>query len=232
MVSRLLRPPAAAAERALTPERHLHPQRSQKGSRAARHLDQCRPNPLLPSPPSLTSLLAYGQPPSSNPIHLNPLTSELRRTPSHQASPPFNCTAQLCPPHITPPLLCPFPPLLLSFAPTPPLPSFTPPPSHPSSTHPPGSKDWPLLWIAVELLRAPLPVGCTVNIPPRTPTPGGEVSQWPAYEPRFTYGGREVGEHPFTPALFKEAQRMRVRLRMRMRYYRKLESVSHGLGGR
>ena len=83
-----------------------------------------------------------------------------------------------------------------------------------------GSSEWSLLWLARELLRAPLPAGWTVT-PPKTAPSGAPL------RPVFSCAanGTELAEHPLTPFMAAEAALMRRRLRLRMRYFRPLEPV-------
>ncbi|KAL1524924.1 hypothetical protein AB1Y20_019801 [Prymnesium parvum] len=90
-----------------------------------------------------------------------------------------------------------------------------------------GSSEWSLLWLARELLRAPLPMGWTVAPPADRNVNGVHASEWQALCPSFSCadGHESVDQHPLTATLKAEVALMRRRLKLRMRYFRKLESV-------
>lgn len=92
---------------------------------------------------------------------------------------------------------------------------------------PSGSSEWSLLWLARELLRAPLPMGWTVAPPADRNVNGVHASEWQALCPSFSCadGHESVDQHPLTATLKAEVALMRRRLKLRMRYFRKLESV-------
>ena len=76
-------------------------------------------------------------------------------------------------------------------------------------------EDWPLAWLALEYLRAPLPDGWK-DVPP-TNADG---------LPTFWYDGKTPQfEHPLVEALKEEVDIMRRRLKLRWRMYRPLECV-------
>ena len=76
---------------------------------------------------------------------------------------------------------------------------------------------WPLVWLGLELLCAPLPPGWTARAPKSS-------SALPVYC-RTIDAEHAVGAHPLLPALLDEADIMRRRLRLRWRSYRPFESV-------
>lgn len=77
--------------------------------------------------------------------------------------------------------------------------------------------DWPLSWLALEVLRAPLPDGWRA-IPPASP------DALPTYASSSEDTSSGSREHPLLDALIEETGIMRRRLRLRWRMYRPLES--------
>ena len=102
-----------------------------------------------------------------------------------------------------------------------------------------GECDWPLAWLALESLQAPLPAGWVAE----APASSGELPQYRAVsatQQRSALAAMVMGEvtdgeeeapaevstaHPLLPALVEEMDIMRRRLRLRWRTYRPLESV-------
>ena len=81
-----------------------------------------------------------------------------------------------------------------------------------------GETEWSLLWLARELLQAPLPAGWAAV---DASGGGGALPSYRATDP----GGATQEEHPLLPALLEARDVMRRRLRLRYRAFRDLEPV-------